>query len=191
MIFSDSFSDSFSGLHFFKVFIFLFFLAAAGKQDFFTKTVSDRIWLILLFILFPTAIFEICIVGLSHLFDIFFSVFIVFLCSFLCFYFGIFGGADCKAFLCIAVFFPISFPAPFSVLSFLFAFVSSFVFSVLINSLLFAFVFSFALLLFSASDFKKMSFKKRLQFKIPFFIPLFFGFFTAATFGNLLLLIVF
>jgi len=184
-----TFSDPSSAIWFFKLALFLLFLAEAGRQDFLTKTVSDYVWEILFLLLFPTVIFETFLFGYHYLFDLFASVLIVFLFSSLHFYLGIFGGADCKAFLLIAFFFPIRFSSAVGsfFLSSFFSVFSSFAFSVFINSLFFAAVFSLSFsLLLTVSDSGSFSLKHLLLLKIPFFIPLFFGFLTAAVVGNIL-----
>jgi Type IV leader peptidase family. len=186
-----TFLDSLSAIRFLKIALFLLFFAEAARQDFLTKTVSDSVWEILFLLLFPTVIFETFLFGFHYFFDILASVLIVFLFSFIHFYLGIFGGADCKAFLLIAVFFPIRFSSsadPFFLSSF-FSVFSSFAFSVLVNSLFFAAVFSlsfFLSLFFSVPHSDRFSLKHLLLLKIPFFIPLFFGFLTAAVVGNIL-----
>ena len=181
-------SDPSSAIRFFKIALFLLFLAEAGRQDFLTKTVSDSVWEILFLLLFPTAIFETLLFVFPYLFDLFASVLIVFLFSLIHFYLGIFGGADCKAFLLIAFFFPIRFSsaADSFFLPFFFSVFSSFTFSVFLNSLFFAAVFSLSLLLLAVSDSGRFSLKHLLLLKIPFFLPLFFGFLTAAVVGNIL-----
>ena len=183
-------SDPSSAIRFFKIALFLLFLAEAGRQDFLTKTVSDSVWKILFLLLFSTAIFETFLFGYRYLFDIFASVLIVFLFSFIHFYLGVFGGADCKAFLLIAFFFPIRFSSAAGsfFLSSFFSVFSSFAFSVFINSLFFAAVFSlsFSLFLLAVSNPDRFSLKHLLLLKIPFFISLFFGFLTATVVGNIL-----
>ena len=185
------FSDLPSSLRLFKTVLFFLFLAEAGRQDFFTKKVSDFVWIGLFSLLFPTFIFEIFLFGFRYVIDVSASILIVFFFSIFCFYFGIFGGADGKSFLLFAVFFPIrfSFTADSLFISFLFSVFSSFAFSVFINSLFFAAVFSFSLFLFSISEFGPFSLKPLLLLKIPFFIPLFFGFLTAVLFGNIMLFV--
>jgi hypothetical protein len=187
-----TFLDSLSAIRFLKIALFLLFFAEAARQDFHTKTVSDSVWQILFLLLFPTVIFETFMFGFHYFFDILASVLIVFVFSFIHFYLGIFGGADCKAFLLIAVFFPIRFSSSTDsfFLSSFFSVFSSFAFSVLVNSLFFAAVFSLSFFLslffFSVPNSGSFSLKRLLLLKIPFIIPLFFGFLTAAIVGNIL-----
>jgi len=174
-----------------KILLFLPFLAIACRQDLRTRTVSDSVWVLAAAALFPAIMIEISVLGLSGLFNNIAAGILMFLLTFVCFYFKVFGGADCKAFLLIAFFFPpdlYSFIHPvsgfsFPVYSFLFSLISSVPASAFMNSLVAAFVFSLFRILW---DFKTggISFAKWLRLEIPFMLPLFIGFITAVLFGN-------
>jgi len=199
-------------LHLFKSSLFLFVLILASISDFRTRAVSDSLWIVLILFLFPIAFFEIFLFGFPYFFDIFLSSTIIFVFAAFCFYFKIFGGADCKAFLLMAAFFPIRFSAlyPFfdfhNLSGFLFSIfsliLSSFIVSVLMNALLLSLIF---LIIYSGififhTHFFSLSFlnnsqkqfqasllvKPSLNSEFPFFIPLLGGFLAALLFENII-----
>jgi Type IV leader peptidase family. len=199
-------------LYLFKSSLFLFVLILASISDFRTRTVSDSFWIVLILFLFPITFFEIFLFGFPYFFDIFLSSIIIFVFATICFYFKILGGADCKAFLLMAAFFPIRFSAlyPFfdfhNLSDFLFSIfsliLSSFIVSVLMNALLLSLIF---LIIYSGififhTHFFSLSFlnnyqklfqasrlaKPFLNFEFPFFIPLAGGFLAALLFENII-----
>ena len=199
-------------LHLFKSSLFLFVLILASISDFRNRTVSDSLWIVLILFLFPIAFFEIFLFGFPYFFDIFLSSTIIFVFAAVCFYFKIFGGADCKAFLLMAAFFPIRFSAlyPFfdfhNLSDFLFSIfsliLSSFIVSVLMNALLLSLIF---LIIYSGififhTHFFSLSFlnnyqkqfqvsrlaKPSLKSEFPFFIPLVSGFLAALLIENII-----
>jgi len=153
-------ADIFSALFFIsagKTLLFLPFLAAACRQDLQSRTVSDSVWVLSAAVLLPVIIAEVSVLGVYSLFNNIAASGLMFLLTFVCFYFKVFGGADCKAFLLIAFFFPpdiFSFIQPISgfsfsvflISSFLFSLISSVPVSVFMNSLVAASVFSLFLM---------------------------------------------
>jgi len=140
-----------------KILLFLPFLVIACRQDIQTRTVSDSVWIVAAAAILPAIIIETSVLGLYSLFNNIAAGILMFLLTFVCFYFKVFGGADCKAFLLIAFFFPpdiFSFIQPISgfsfsvflIYSFLFSLISSVPVSVFMNSLVAASVFSLFLM---------------------------------------------
>lgn len=86
-----------------KQFLFLFSLFIASLHDLKTKRVPNRLWLFLLFFLFPILFLEFVFIGYVFLFQILISFVIFFILLFFAFSMKFFGGADCKAFLFIAI----------------------------------------------------------------------------------------
>ena len=204
-----------------KILLFLPFLVVACRQDLRTRTVFDSVWILAAAALLPAIIIETAVLGVHNLFNNIAAGILMFLLTFVCFYFKVFGGADCKAFLLIAFFFPpdfLPFIYPTSgflfsvsfVYSFLFSLISSVPVSVFMNSLVAASVLS---LFWALLDFKTgnktgnktnskpggktddkpdgLSFVKWLRLEVPFMLPLLIGFTTAILFGNSVFKILF
>jgi len=200
-----------------KILLFLPFLVVACRQDLRTRTVFDSVWILAAAALLPAIIIETAVLGVHNLFNNIAAGILMFLLTFVCFYFKVFGGADCKAFLLIAFFFPpdlLSFIYPTSgflfsvsfVYSFLFSLISSVPVSVFMNSLVAASVLS---LFWELLDFKTgrkignkignkissepndFSFSKWLRLEVPFMLPLLIGFIATILFGNSVFKILF
>jgi len=89
-----------------KQLLFLIFLFAASLYDLKTKRIPNRLWVSLSFFLFPLLLFEFILIErfrLFYLFQFFLSVGAFFIFSIIVFSMKFFGGADCKAFLLIAI----------------------------------------------------------------------------------------
>lgn len=102
--------DSVSFILFFlfriKQLLFLTFLFAASLYDLKTKRIPNRLWVCLSFFLFPLLLFEFFLIESSrsfYLFQLFLSTGAFFIFSTMVFSMKLFGGADCKAFLLIAI----------------------------------------------------------------------------------------
>jgi len=200
-----------------KILLFLPFLVVACRQDLRTRTVFDSVWILAAAALLPAIIIETAVLGVHNLFNNIAAGILMFLLTFVCFYFKVFGGADCKAFLLIAFFFPpdfLPFIYPTSgflfsvsfVYSFLFSLISSVPVSVFMNSLVAASVLS---LFWELLDFKTgrkignkignkissepndFSFSKWLRLEVPFMLPLLIGFIATILFGNSVFKILF
>ncbi|WNY28936.1 hypothetical protein MmiEs2_11490 [Methanimicrococcus stummii] len=128
----------------FKIILYLTVLFIASIQDLKSRTVSDKLWLTSFLLLIPAILLETSAAGFSHLIDILFSFILFFIFSALCFSTQIFGGADCKAFLLIAIGFPIPIQMILSGGGFN-NFVLPFSFIILLNSLLLSLIFIFIL----------------------------------------------
>lgn len=171
-----------------KIILFLPFLAAAAYQDLRTKTVSDSVWAALAAVLLPVIVIDVVFGGLPSLIQSAAAGILMFAFASVCFYFKIFGGADCKAFVLLAFFFPpdissFSFMPSFPLL--IFFIFSSFPVSVLMNSLAAAVLFSFFPMLQCFGD-DSRDISRLLRFEVPFLFPFVLGFITAAVFGNLI-----
>ena len=71
-----------------------------------SRTVSDIVWVLAAAVLLPVIIIEASVLGWGNLFNNIVAGILMFLVTCICFYFKLFGGADCKAFTLIALFFP-------------------------------------------------------------------------------------
>ncbi|MDV0446954.1 hypothetical protein MsAg5_08220 [Methanosarcinaceae archaeon Ag5] len=142
-----------------KILLCLFFLAAASRQDLKTRTVSDSIWIKLLFCSLPILIIETYFLGISHVISIVGTVFLMFAISAALFYFRIFGGADTKALICLSILFP---EDPIS-------FFESAAMTTLMNSVIFIFVLPIFLLLKNIKNFKQQNTKPALK-ELPLFL---------------------
>lgn len=143
-----------------KIIFVLFILAVASAQDIRSRTVSDKIWIAGIFLLFPMTIFETVLIGFSYPLQIIVSSSLFLFLSSFFFYFKIFGGADCKAFLFLSVVFSIPFFEYTHPLQILF----SIPISVFMNSLFFSLLFPAAYLFLNAVDFICFSEKMSLRF---------------------------
>jgi preflagellin peptidase FlaK len=91
-----------------KVAVSLIFLLYASWSDYKTREVSNRVWIFYAPIALILSIAEYLIFDFSKLPFFGLSVGFTFLIAFLLFYSGGFGGADSKAFMCIALALPFS-----------------------------------------------------------------------------------
>jgi len=91
-----------------KVAVSLIFLLYASWSDYKTREVSNRVWIFYAPIALILSIIEYVIFDFSKLPFFGLSVGFTFLIAFLLFYSGGFGGADSKAFMCIALALPFS-----------------------------------------------------------------------------------
>jgi preflagellin peptidase FlaK len=91
-----------------KITVSLIFLLYASWSDYKTREVSNRVWILFAPIALILSIVEILIYDLSLLPFYGLSVGLTFFIAFLLFYSGGFGGADSKAFMCIALALPFS-----------------------------------------------------------------------------------
>lgn len=91
-----------------KVAISLIFLLYASWSDYKTREVTNRVWIFFAPIALILSIGELLIFDFSKLPMFGLSVGFTFLIAFLLFYSGGFGGADSKAFMCIALALPFS-----------------------------------------------------------------------------------
>ena len=91
-----------------KIIISLIFLLYASWSDYKTREVSNRVWVFYAPIALILSLTEILIYDSSLLPFFGLSVGLTVLIAFLLFYSGGFGGADSKAFMCIALALPFS-----------------------------------------------------------------------------------
>jgi preflagellin peptidase FlaK len=88
-----------------KVLITLFVLVKASWHDLKTREIPDSLWLIMIFTSIPLDVLQYVIDG----FDLVFAVIqfvVIFVLANVMFYLLGFGGADCKALICLALMFP-------------------------------------------------------------------------------------
>jgi len=110
-------TDILSVIYIGKILLFLPFAALACLHDLRSRTVPNSVWVIAAAAMFPMIVIEAAVFGIHVLFNNAAAGFLMFLWMFVCFRFKIFGGADCKAFILIAFFFP---PDLLSFVSFIF-----------------------------------------------------------------------
>ncbi len=91
-----------------KVAITLIFLLYASWSDYKTREVTNKVWMFYAPIALALSLVEILLYDSSKLTYFGLSVGLTFLIAFLLFYSGGFGGADSKAFMCIALALPFS-----------------------------------------------------------------------------------
>ncbi|MBN1455275.1 MAG: prepilin peptidase [Methanomicrobia archaeon] len=90
-------------------------LLYACYSDLKTRTVSNKLWLLLLVVGLPLALYNWYLSGLSFLISLGYSIVFTTLLAYLFFHLNLFGGADAKALIGIALFIPTNplFDAPF------------------------------------------------------------------------------
>jgi len=81
-------------------------LIYACYSDLKTRSVTNKLWLLMIAVGMPIAIYNIFIQGIPFLIRFVFSLFFTFLLSYLFFRMRLFGGADAKSLICIAVLIP-------------------------------------------------------------------------------------
>lgn len=89
-----------------RVSLSLMMLSYASWRDVKTREISDRIWIIFLTPALGLDFYEICIGGLN-VFQFILSIIFSFVTSFSLAYFGLFGGADFKAFVVLSLLQPV------------------------------------------------------------------------------------
>ena len=83
-------------------------LLYACYSDLKTRTVANEVWLLMIGVGIPLAIYNVYLQGVPFLFRFGFSLSVTFLLSALFFYLNLFGGADAKSLIGIAVLIPIN-----------------------------------------------------------------------------------
>ena len=82
-------------------------LIYACYSDLKTRSVTNKLWLLMIAVGIPIAVYNIFIYGIPYLICFITSVSFTFVLSYLFFRFYIFGGADAKSLICISVLIPV------------------------------------------------------------------------------------
>jgi preflagellin peptidase FlaK len=83
-------------------------LLYACYSDLKTRTVANEVWLLMIAVGIPLAIYNLFLYGIPFLIRLVFSVFSTFLLAYLFFNLNLFGGADAKSLISIAVLIPVN-----------------------------------------------------------------------------------
>jgi archaeal preflagellin peptidase FlaK len=91
----------------FRVILALLLLAYASYSDIKKRSVSNSVWLVLAVLGIVFGIYGIAVQGISFFVPLVFSFVITGVFAYIFFRLGLFGAADAKAFICIALLFPV------------------------------------------------------------------------------------
>ncbi|RUM34493.1 MAG: peptidase A24 [Archaeoglobus sp.] len=93
-------------IHIVKVIVALVFLIEASRRDLKERLISNKLWMYMIIIFIPLDCLEYYIKPFSIVFAVAQFVFI-FLFSYLIYWIGLYGGADAKALMSLAIAFPV------------------------------------------------------------------------------------
>ncbi|MBN1762732.1 MAG: prepilin peptidase [Methanomicrobia archaeon] len=98
----------FSETGMFSVVVGSLILLYACYSDLKSRSVANEVWLLMIAVGIPIALYNVYLSGITFLIRFGFSLFFTFLLAYLFFYLNLFGGADAKALIGIAILIPIN-----------------------------------------------------------------------------------